>query len=91
MNQRIVEKNFEVIVEKPVVKEIIVEKPYEVIIEKPVENRIEKEIIIEKFIDNPIERVIEKFLAQRKTGELFADTYRRIAPAPSKEALYETD
>lgn len=42
------------IIERPVIKEIVIEKPYEVIIERPVENRIEKEVIIEIFVDNPI-------------------------------------
>lgn len=46
------------VIERPVIKEIIVEKPYEVLIEKPVENRIEKEVITERFVDNPIENIV---------------------------------
>lgn len=56
---QIVEKNFEVIIEKPVVREIIVEKPYEVIVERPYENRIEKEVVYERYVDRPVERIIE--------------------------------
>ncbi len=37
-----------------------------------------------------VERIIEKFRDQRKPGELFADTHRRIGASPFKEALYET-
>lgn len=53
------DKVFEVLIEKPVVREVFVDVPYEVVKEVPVENRIYKEIITEKFIDNPIERIIE--------------------------------
>jgi len=57
---QMVDKNFEVLIENPVVREIIVEKPYDVIVEKPVENRIEREVVVERMIDNPIERIIER-------------------------------
>ena len=50
----------EVVIEKPVIKEIIVEKPYDVFIEKPVENIIEKEVIVEKIVEIPVERIIER-------------------------------
>ena len=59
-NRNVVERNFEVITERPIVREVIVEKPYDVIIEKPIENKIYRDVIIEKFIENPIERVIEQ-------------------------------
>lgn len=54
VNQQYRDKYVDVIVERPVFKEIIVEKPYDVIVEQPIENRIEKEVITEKYVDNPI-------------------------------------
>ena len=56
----IVDKEFEIVVEKPVITERIVEVPYEVIVEKPVENYIEKEVIYERVVEKPIERIIER-------------------------------
>ena len=56
----VVNMNYEMIVEKPVIREKIVEVPYEVIIEKPVENIIEKEVVYERVIEKPVERIIEK-------------------------------
>ena len=50
----------EVIMHKPVFKEVIVEKPYIVIVEKRVKNIIEKDVITEKIIEIPIERIIEQ-------------------------------
>lgn len=50
----------EVVIERPVIKEIIVEKPYDVFIEKPVENIIEKEVIVEKIVEIPIKRIIHR-------------------------------
>ena len=56
----VVNMNYEMIVEKPVIIEKIVEVPYEVIVEKPVENIIEKEVVYERVIEKPVERIIEK-------------------------------
>ncbi|WP_203309831.1 nitrite/sulfite reductase [Sphingomonas beigongshangi] len=35
-----------------------------------------------------IERVTDRYLAERKAGERFLDTYRRVGFAPFKEAIY---
>jgi sulfite reductase (NADPH) hemoprotein beta-component len=39
-------------------------------------------------IADAVERVVEVYLAQRKSGERFLDTYRRIGMAPFKAAAY---
>ena len=80
-HQNIVNKNFEVIVEKPIVREVYVDKPYEVIVERPVENRIEKEVVIERFIDNPIEKIIEK--------EVEKVVHRRVEQIEERPIIYE--
>ncbi|WP_287978133.1 nitrite/sulfite reductase [Sphingomonas sp.] len=36
-----------------------------------------------------IERVTDRYLAERKAGERFLDTYRRVGFAPFKEAIYD--
>ena len=56
----VVNMNYEMIVEKPIIIEKIVEVPYEVIVERPVENIIEKEVVYERVIEKPVERIIEK-------------------------------
>ena len=35
-----------------------------------------------------VETVVDTYLARRQDGERFIDTYRRVGPAPFKEALY---
>jgi sulfite reductase (NADPH) hemoprotein beta-component len=35
-----------------------------------------------------VETIVRTYVAQRHPGELFKDTYRRVGPAPFKEALY---
>lgn len=35
-----------------------------------------------------VETLVRTYVAHRENGELFKDTYRRIGPAPFKEALY---
>ena len=35
-----------------------------------------------------VETLVRTYVAQRRPGEIFKDTYRRIGPAPFKEALY---
>ncbi|HEY4075856.1 MAG TPA: nitrite/sulfite reductase [Rhizomicrobium sp.] len=42
-------------------------------------------------IANAVERVVNVYLAQRKQGERFLDTYRRLGMAPFKEAAYEKE
>jgi len=37
-----------------------------------------------------VDRVIATYLAERRDGEMFGDTYRRVGPAPFKETLYGT-
>ncbi len=39
-------------------------------------------------IVNAVEKVTERYLAEREVGERFLDTYRRVGPAPFKEAVY---
>jgi hypothetical protein len=58
------------VVEKPVIKEIVVEVPYDVIIEKPVENRIEREVIVEKVMEVPVERIIEREVEHIEENEI---------------------
>ena len=55
-----IKKEVDIIIEKPIIKEIVVEVPYDVIIEKPVENRIERDVIVEKIVEVPVERIIER-------------------------------
>jgi sulfite reductase (NADPH) hemoprotein beta-component len=40
-------------------------------------------------IADAVERVVNVYLKERKTGERFLDTYRRLGMAPFKEAAYE--
>ena len=35
-----------------------------------------------------VDRVVETYLSQRRDGELFGETYRRVGPQPFKENLY---
>jgi len=42
----------------------------------------------EKGIVDAVENVVESYLALRKDGEVFIDTFRRLGPAPFKERLY---
>jgi sulfite reductase (NADPH) hemoprotein beta-component len=42
-------------------------------------------------IADAVERVVNVYLAQRKQGERFLDTYRRLGMAPFKEAAYEKE
>merc|ERR1711976_206231 len=51
VNRNVVQKKFDVVVEKPVIKEVIVERP--------VENKVYKQVYIEKVVENPIEKIIE--------------------------------
>jgi hypothetical protein len=55
-----VDKQFEVIVEKPVTREIVKEVEYDVIVEKPTERIHEEEVVYEHIIENPIVKRIEK-------------------------------
>jgi hypothetical protein len=55
----VVEKEIEVIVEKKVPVERYVDVEYEVIVEKPIEKIIEKEIEIEKIMEREVEKIIE--------------------------------
>ena len=81
--QNIVDKNFFIKIEKPVLKEIIIEKPYEVIIEVPKPNKIVKEVIQKKFIDNVIEKtkekeiveIVEKEVEVLKERKVYTNTY----------------
>lgn len=59
IQERIVEKEVEVIVEKRVPVERYVDVEYDVIVEKPIEKIIEKEIEIEKIMEREIEKIIE--------------------------------
>jgi hypothetical protein len=56
----VVNKNFEVVIERPVIRERIVEVPYDVIVEKPIENIIEKEVVYERVVEKPVERYVER-------------------------------
>jgi hypothetical protein len=55
----IVEKEVEVIVEKRVPVERYVDVEYEVIVEKPIEKIIEKEIEIEKIMEREVQKIVE--------------------------------
>jgi hypothetical protein len=59
IQERIVEKEVEVIVEKRVPVERYVDVEYEVIVEKPIEKIIEKEIEIEKIMEREVEKIVE--------------------------------
>jgi sulfite reductase (NADPH) hemoprotein beta-component len=37
---------------------------------------------------NAVEKVVERYRAERRDGERFLDTYRRVGAAPFKEAVY---
>ncbi|GER06030.1 sulfite reductase [Iodidimonas muriae] len=41
-------------------------------------------------IVDAVDTVVDTYLGQRKTDETFLETYRRLGPAPFKEALYGT-
>jgi hypothetical protein len=59
IQERIVEKQVDVIVEKRVPVERYVDVPYDVIVEKPIEKIIEKEIEIEKIMEREVEKIVE--------------------------------
>jgi sulfite reductase (NADPH) hemoprotein beta-component len=42
-------------------------------------------------IADAVERVVEVYLAQRKSGERFLDTYRRIGMTPFKDAAFQKE
>lgn len=59
IQEKVVEKKVEIIVEKKVPVEKYVDVEYEVVVEKPIEKIIEKEIEIEKIMEKEIEKIVE--------------------------------
>ena len=42
-------------------------------------------------VPQAVERILDVYLAHRRDGERFIDTYRRVGIAPFKERVYEGD
>lgn len=59
VQERIVEKQIEVIVEKRIPVERYVDVEYDVYVERPIEKIIEKEIEIEKIMERRIQKIVE--------------------------------
>lgn len=57
--EKIINKEVELIVEKPVPRYKEIEVPYDVIVEKPKEKIIEKKVFTEVTVAKPVDKIIE--------------------------------
>ena len=65
VSSEIRKKKVQIVIERPVYKEIIKEVPYNEYRERQVVNEVEREIIIEEIIEKPTERVTEKAIERK--------------------------